>query len=157
MSASHAGLLALDFDGVMHPDGASVDRYFCHLPLLEDWLRRRPGIDVVISSSWREKHPLDEMVSYFSEDLRPRIVGATPVIKRDSWAQYDGEPPPVRFEREAEVLRWLHSSGSAWMPWAALDDQAWRFKPFNPRLVVCDGKVGLTGRELARLDAIYAA
>lgn len=147
-------LLFLDFDGCTHPFGCTVDRYFCHLALLEHWLRQRLGVDIVISSSWREAHPLDEMRSYFSQDLQQRIVGATPVIRRDSWAQYDGEPPPVRFEREAEVTRWLNESGTPWRPWAALDDQAWLYKPFNERLVLCDGKVGLTQRELDQLDQV---
>ena len=141
-------LLFLDFDGCMHPARCTVDRYFCHLARLEHWLRHQLGVDIVISSSWRETHPLDETRSYFSRDLQQRIVGATPVIRRDSWAQYDGEPPPVRFEREAEVTRWLHESGAPWRPWMALDDQAWLYEPRDPRLVLCDGKVGLTQREL---------
>jgi len=152
--AGEQGLLFIDFDGCMHPYGCSIDKYFCRLALLEDWLRRRPGVDVVISSSWREVHPLDEMQSFFSNDLQKRIVGATPVIWRDSWAQYDGEPPPVRFEREAEVTRWLHGNGAPWRPWAALDDQAWLYKPLNKRLVLCDGKVGLTQRELDQVDLV---
>lgn len=148
-------VLFIDFDGVLHPFGRVVDRYFCRLGLLEAWLLRRPGVDVVISSSWREAHPLDEMRGFFSEDLQKRIVGATPILKRDTWEQFDGEPPTTRFEREIEVTRWLAESGEPWRPWAALDDQAWLYKPFNPRLVLCDGKVGLTESELDRLDAVF--
>jgi len=37
---SAMSLLALDFDGVLHPSGASVDRLFCHLTLLETLLYR---------------------------------------------------------------------------------------------------------------------
>lgn len=151
-------LLFLDFDGTLHPEQpsrrANADYYFCRLPQLEGWLRLRPGVEVVISSSWREVHPLDELVGYFSEDLRSRVVGCTPVYKRDSWQQYDGEPPPVRFPREVEVLRWLAGSGAPWREWAALDDQAWLYKPLNPRLVLCDPSVGLTAGELARLDTV---
>ena len=147
-------LLFLDFDGVMHPFRCTIDKYFCHLELLEAWLRQRPDVGVVISSSWREAHPVAEMTSFFSEDLQHRILGATPLLKRDSWAQYDGEPPLVRFEREVEVLRWLNESGEPWRPWAALDDQAWLYKPFNPGLVLCDGKVGLTLLELNKLDRV---
>jgi hypothetical protein len=150
------GILFLDFDGVMHPFGCAIDQYFCRLALLEDWLRQRAGVDIVISSSWREVHPLDEMRSYFSVDLQQRILATTPLLWRDSWSQFDGEPPPVRFEREEEVRRWLHQSGLPWQPWAALDDQAWRFRPFCQWLVVCDGKVGLTPRELTLVDRLLA-
>lgn len=147
-------ILFLDFDGVMHPFGCECDRYFCHLDALEAWLRRRPCLDIVISSSWREVHPFDEMRSYFSVDLRGRILGATPILKRDTWEQYGGEPQPPRFERELEVSRWLAASGELRRPWAALDDQAWLFKPSNPRVVLCDSRVGLTQRELDQVGMI---
>lgn len=152
-----SGLLFLDFDGVMHPYGCQVDRYFCHLELLEAWLRGRPGVDIVISSSWRDGHPLDEIQSYFSTDLQQRIIGATPIWARKPWEQYDGEPPPMRFEREIEILRWLHQSAEPWRTWAALDDQAGLFKPFCTRLVVCDGRVGLTHRELEQVDVLLGS
>lgn len=151
---SLALIIFLDFDGVMHPFRCGCDRYFCHLGLLEAWLRRRPTLDIVVSSSWREVHPLDEMQSYFSEDLQRRILGVTPIIRPDPWVQYHGEPPPTRFERELEVVRWLHESGETSRPWAALDDQAWLFRSHNPRLVLCDGRVGLTQRELDQVDAV---
>ena len=147
-------ILFLDFDGVMHPFGCTIDLYFCRLELLETWLRRRPGFDVVISSSWREVHPLDEMRSYFSDDVQLRVIDSTPILGRDDWAQYGGEPPPLRFEREMEIREWLRSSGEPWRPWVAVDDQAWLFKPFCDRLVVVDGSVGLTGRDLDAVDHV---
>ena len=150
-------ILFLDFDGTTHPTPRSYtsgEDLFCRLPILESWLRQRPGIEVVISSSWREAHSVDEMRGYFCEDLQRRIIGATPVLKRDDWEQYDGELPPTRFERELEVQRWLRESGEPWRPWAALDDQAWLYRPFNPRLVLCDQKVGLTQRELDGVDQV---
>lgn len=151
-------ILFLDFDGVLHPERpghkASDERLFCHLPLLEAWLCERPGVDIVISSSWREAHPLDEMRGLFSEDVHDRIVGTTPILKRDAWEQYDGEPPPTRFERELEVVRWLKESGEPWRPWAALDDQASLYRPLSKNLVLCDGRVGLTERELDQVDQV---
>lgn len=146
--------LFLDFDGVLHPTAASVDRYFCHLELLEAWLRERPGVDIVVASTWREMHPFDELQNHFSPDVQPRVVGVTPLLKRDPWAQFDEEFPPVRFERETEVLRWLAGSGEPWRPWAALDDQPWLFRPLSKNLVVCDGRIGLTKRELEIVDRI---
>lgn len=147
-------ILFLDFDGVTHPFGCTIDQYFNRLNLLETWLRQQPGVNIVISTSWRVAHPFDEMQSFFSTDIQPRVIGATPIIKRDNWEQFDGEPPPTRFEREIEVTRWIAARAEPWHAWAALDDQAWLYKPFNPRVVLCDGRVGLTQRELARLDGI---
>lgn len=46
-------VLFLDFDGVTHPEVCTAEQLFCCLPLIEEVLRRRPGVDIVISSSWR--------------------------------------------------------------------------------------------------------
>jgi len=65
-------ILFLDFDGVTHPDGCRADDLFCQLPLIEGVLQRRPGVQVVISSSWRETRSLDVLRRYFRQDLRER-------------------------------------------------------------------------------------
>ena len=116
-------VLFLDSDGVCHPFRCPVDQLFCHLEMLEDWLRRRPGVDVVISSSWREVHPFDEMQSFFSEDVQSRVIGVTPQYARDGWAQVDIERPAPTHVRHIEVLRWLVWSPEPGHPWAALDDE----------------------------------
>jgi hypothetical protein len=139
-NAQTSKLLFLDFDGVMHPFGAAIDFYFCRRGLLEAWLRARPGVDLVISSSWREMHPLDEMRSYFSEDLQSRIVGVT---------------PEVGFcRRDHEILQWLAIHGRGNQVWAALDDQAELFPTESDRVILCDGEIGLRDRDLAKLDDI---
>ena len=147
-------VLFLDFDGVLHPFGCWVDRHFCRLPLLEVWLRRRPAVDVVITSTWRVQHTFEELRSKFAQDLQLRVVGVTPQFMRDAWEQYDGEPPPPGHERHAEVLRWLALSEGPRRRWAALDDQPGLYKPLTEQLVLCDGKVGLTEFELDKLDRV---
>lgn len=148
-------LLFLDFDGCCHSYKSGVDQYFRRSEaVLEPWLRLRPQVEVVVSSSWRETYSLQEMQEFFAEDLRHRIIDSTPVLLRDGWASVDGDLLPVRFEREAEILCWLRQSGQPWSAWAALDDQPWRFKPFCERLVVCGSTVGMTERELGLVDAI---
>ncbi len=147
-------ILFLDFDGVLHPDRASVDELFCRIGLLQDWLRVRPGVDVVISSSWREARPIAELRSFFDDDLQGRVVGVTPNLKIGDWAEVDGEFPPARFGRQLEVLQWLRTSNEPWRTWAALDDQAWMFRPMEPKLVVCDPTVGLKAENLAAVDRI---
>lgn len=144
---AHVGspILFLDFDGVLHRDGAPVDELFCKIPVLEQALRRCPDVDVVISSSWREVHPLDEIQEYFSPDIGVRIIGVTPVrpaleeIPTQLWS----------FVREAECVAWITENRPA-ASWIALDDQAWRFRPFSPNLILVNGELGLT-EELAHL------
>lgn len=147
-------VLFLDFDGVMHPERCECDQYFCKLEQLEQWLRQRSDVDIVISSSWREVHPIDEIRRFFSDDLQSRVIGVTPVARKSDWAQLDGELLPIRFVRQAEVEAWLRENDRASNSWAALDDQAWLFKPFNDRLVVCDRTTGLTQLDLDQVDII---
>lgn len=140
-------ILFLDFDGVLHKYGCKPSDLFARRPLLEAWLLQHPGVDVVVSSTWRLTRSFDELRSLFSPALRPRIVGVTPKLAGDS---------PERFAREAEVAMWLRGSDEPWQEWCALDDQAWLFRPFNDRVVLCDPAVGLTEAELDRLSALIA-
>lgn len=145
-SQSHNPVLFLDFDGVLHPVHAEVDQLFLAIPLLEQVLRGFPLLDVVISSSWREVHPLDEMQEYFSPDIGNRIIGITPArpelskVPDDLWS----------YVREGECAVWI-ARHRPWVPWIAVDDDAWRFKPHSKRLFLVDGKTGLTE---ASVDAL---
>lgn len=147
-------ILFLDFDGVTHPVGCEADQLFCNLERIEAWLRQRPGIEVVISSSWREPHPLLELQGFFAEDMQSRIVGSTPILSRATFGQFEDDSPHGRHQREHEIEMWLIESGNAWQPWAALDDQADLFRPFSARVVICDGRIGLTQRDLEQIDAV---
>ncbi|TXI88791.1 MAG: hypothetical protein E6Q40_03190 [Cupriavidus sp.] len=145
-------LLFLDFDGVLHPLGSSPDRLFCRLPALESWLRAHEAVEVVISSTWRVSRSLDELKSFFAEDLRSRVQGVTPVLRHLDWSEYHEELPPMRFEREDEIRRYRNSSGQSWRPWSALDDQAWLFRPFCAELVLCDHATGLSEANLCEVS-----
>ena len=144
-------VLFLDIDGVLHSSSGHQNR-LSRLPLLEAWLRQRPTVDVVIASTWRLRRSLSELATLFSPDLRPRIVGTTPIISADLW-----EAPPM-YLRQAEVTAWLREharAGGTWDRWAALDDQHWLFPPFTKQLVAIDDPtVGVTGDELAELDRV---
>ena len=45
---------------------------------------RYPAMDVVISISWLIKYAMDEQRGFFSGDIAPRVLGATPSIKEPS-------------------------------------------------------------------------
>ena len=145
-SQSHNPVLFLDFDGVLHPVHAQADQLFTAIPLLELVLREFPNLDVVVSSSWREVHPLDELLEYFSADIRSRFIGITPArpelaeVPDDLWS----------YVREGECAVWI-ARHRPWVPWIAVDDDAWRFKPHSKRLFLVEGKIGLTAASLEAL------
>lgn len=112
--------LFLNFDGVLHPVGAQVNRLFCQLELLETWLRLHPSGRIVISSSWRIRHPLDELREIFSEDLRLRVVGATGLHWRDVHQGTGGMAFGVPHERELEVVACLRTNAADGDIWMAL-------------------------------------
>jgi hypothetical protein len=143
-------VLFIDFDGVLHPrPGPDRDSEpFCSLHLLEGVLRRAPDAEVVISSSWRERHGIDEMREYFAEDLRERIVGFTPLFGRD----FDATVSSLRqFPRHAECVAWLSQNRSRETPWLALDDTPEEFAPDCTHLFAIDGDTGLTPSTAAML------
>jgi hypothetical protein len=138
----------LDFDGVLHPDGQPYrpgpdPRMFSNLPRLEALLREFPGVRIVISSAWRHDTAFDDLLSYFSEDMRPRILGVTPLAER-----VDGYMPA---EREKEILAWLADNGGHEQPWVAIDDADFQFKEHLARLVVCDADIGFDEAASAEL------
>lgn len=148
-------IVFLDFDGVAHPDRSRTEPKFCRLPLIESWLRARPAVDVVISSSWREVHPFRELVEFFSDDIQPRVIGCTPVFHRVSPAELEGGKTgwPLRHKREAEVRQWMLDSWDPARPWVALDDMPELFQLGCKALVLCDPTVGITDATLDELDS----
>lgn len=117
-------IVFLDFDGVTHAEQCRPDELFCRLPAIEAVLRRYPAVGVVISSSWRRTHGLEQLAARFSADTAARILGRTP------WLH--DEPP---FAREAECREWLRFHAYPDTEWIALDDQAWLFRPGCPNLI----------------------
>ncbi|MBF8179777.1 HAD domain-containing protein [Herminiimonas contaminans] len=126
-------ILALDFDGVLHSVQGPA---FEHLARFESILRQFPEIDIVVSSSWREAYEWDHILNYFSEDLRPRIIGATPVLSAE------GPQHPTHI-RHLEIRKFLEDSGRGLHQWIALDDDASLFPPLCQELVLCDAQRGL--------------
>lgn len=153
-AATAVQVLFLDFDGVMHPEFCHESKHFVHLNTFETVIRAAPHIELVISSTWRQKRSLDELKALFTADVVARIVGATPL-----YAQLEEVPDTLHgFEREAECRAWLHQHGRAAQEWLALDDRSWNFRPFNPHVLLVDGEVGLDADAAAKLAArIYGA
>lgn len=73
--------LFLDFDGVTHPDPCLAEGAFCQLPLIEDVLLEFPSVEIVISSSWRDHHSIEELREFFALEIRSRVIAVTNSIK----------------------------------------------------------------------------
>jgi hypothetical protein len=137
----------LDFDGVLHPEHCHESRHFCCLPVFEQVLRRTPGWEVVIASTWRFQFPLDDLRARFSPDLVHRIVGVTA-----KFSQLENVPESLQaFEREAECIAWLRANERVVFPWLAIDDRSWLYRPFNSFLFLVDGKTGMTAANAEEL------
>lgn len=139
-TASPAAVLFLDFDGVLHAlDCTSAGLFGCR-PLLEGVLREFPDVQIVISSAWRELHPLEELRASFSGDIAARIVGVTPILPFQ-----DGVP-----HRQRECLAWL-SANAPDAAWLALDDVAALFDAGHEQLLLCDPAVGFCPEQVSEL------
>lgn len=139
-------ILFLDFDGVLHPSPTDYRGPFCHLDVLQDWLRAHPRVDVVISSSWRETYPFEDVLrELFSADLQSRVIGVTPVLPAS-----DLEECP----RWTEIHQWLLRNDYHGI-WIAVDDAVGEFPKACPQLVACQASVGIDTSVLAQLSARY--
>lgn len=137
-------ILALDFDGVLHPEGCAQDFEFCRLSALQDALRDLPSLpDIVISSSWRFDHSVERLRSYFDPDIAARIVGVTPNVHGLMAFAGSGS-------RQREIEAWVaaNAPGEAWV---ALDDLASGFDAGCPHLVITNGRLGAQFGELEEL------
>lgn len=100
-------ILFLDFDGVTHPEPYALETAFQQLPFIEAVVRDMAGVEIVITSSWRESHSLEALRKFFALDIRPLVVGATP----DMWNP--ALPPPFVRERERECMAWMAANRPA--------------------------------------------
>jgi hypothetical protein len=145
-------IVFLDFDGVTHPDPCQMGRLFTKLPLIEAVLRRFDACQIVISSSWRVVHPLDEMRGYFAVDMQSRVIGMTPEHRalRDLELSYSRQ-----WECEAWLRRervWLPQERRLDTPWIAIDDRDDWFRPDCTNLLVINSETGFTPDDAIRLE-----
>jgi HAD domain in Swiss Army Knife RNA repair proteins len=80
-------ILFLDFDGVLHPDAAFLDKgrpvlraegeLFMWTPHLVEALAPHPHIRIVLSTSWVRVRGFNRARNALPEPLRKRVIGAT--------------------------------------------------------------------------------
>ncbi len=138
-------ILFLDFDGVTHPHPCLHENVFCRLHLIEAVLRERElrGVQVVISSSWRDYHSLEDMREFFSPDMQGRVIGVTPNL---------GDQAPA-FVRERECMAWLETHRPPGRLWLAIDDNPSWFQANCRNLFLTDPLQGFTSSQVASLCA----
>lgn len=135
-------ILFLDFDDVTHPQPCFHENVFCRLHLIESVLRERElrDVQIVISSSWREHHSLDDMREFFSRDIQGRVIGVTPDLPK---LASDGLPDQApEFERERECQAWIQTNRPPGTPWLAIDDRPHWFSPDCANLLVTNCQYG---------------
>ena len=124
-------LLFLDFDGVLHPLFSSIDKHFTNLKLFEESIRQYNNINIVISSSWRHHHTMDEMLAFFAVDIQRRII--------DSTRHVEISRSTNRYE---EIIDYLKHTNQTQCFWIAIDDSRNEFPKDLPNLVLCNPNKG---------------
>ena len=124
----------VDFDGVLHP--TSGVQFFSRLPLLETALSGYE-CDIVISSSWRHHHSLQDLLEHFPASLRRSVVGTT------------GPPHVGKLPRYQEILNYCQANGVR--DWRALDDSFLEFPSPCKKLILCNPNTGIDTKQLIAL------
>lgn len=129
-------IVFLDFDGVLHYFFPKKDKsdeenaYFYFLPNFESAIRELDNeinFKIIISSSWREMKTLEEIKSYFSDDIADKIIGVNPVFDKN-----------MDFVREEESISWLSTNASD-ENWIAIDDFKDIWKSYEKLIHCIDG------------------
>jgi hypothetical protein len=129
-------LIFLDFDGVLRRKDAPLYRFEKLLRLaFEDAVRRIPGAEIVVTSTWREMAGLTDLRKLFSCDVAEQMVGVTPI----------GEGG-----RYSEILMYLRATGAEGRRFVVVDDDPQSFPPGVPLLLV-DAAKGFGAEEAEKL------
>ncbi|HYB51328.1 MAG TPA: HAD domain-containing protein [Burkholderiaceae bacterium] len=142
-------ILFLDFDGVLHPDPCpDKGRLFENAQRLADTLAQFPEVAIVLSTSWRNVRPENELLEPLPATLRVRVLGITP-----RFGEFTAAASRIPYRRHAECEQWLISNDMADSPWWALDDRAYWFAPYCENLIQCDAQRGFDERARAHLTS----
>lgn len=115
-------ILFLDFDGVLH--APKKDGLFARVSQFEEALEKHPQIEIIISSSWRESHSLEQLKAIFTKDFSKRIKGVTPVFEFEpvEWADGSGFFMGSQGLRQKEIEAYMGENYPPHTPWIAIDD-----------------------------------
>jgi len=127
----------LDIDGVFHSAiPLSVETMWNRRDIVSHALfTHREHIEIIISSTWRLNHPLDELRSLMPV-LDNLIIDVTPNLrpKGSAW-RHDAN---TRHLRQSECEHWLMKHRSFEQPYIAIDDMKSWFAEGNENLLLTD-------------------
>jgi hypothetical protein len=120
-------VLFLDFDGVLHPASGVVSSLtrWCWLPVLAQLLARQDDVRIVVHSSWRDDHDIDQLRELLS-NVGERVIGATP-----------------QGGRLESIERWLEAHPDVSSYRILDDDESDFFHPLPRELILCDSARGI--------------
>lgn len=136
-------LLFLDIDGVLRRQDAP--RYRFEKPLLdafEEMVRSIDGLEIVISSSWKDAFSLDSIRARFSADIAGRILAFTPTIHE-----------PIEYIRYHEIQLYLKKNNINTL-WAVIDDDRAHF-PDIPNVFYTDPTKGIQNIDIRQVIAFF--
>ncbi|MBG6082434.1 HAD domain-containing protein [Rubrivivax gelatinosus] len=128
-------VIFLDFDGVLHPESVtpSSSNRFEYAADLEHMLTPWPDVRIVVHSSWRVDHSVEQLRALLGV-LGPRVIDVTP-----------------RLQREDSILAAVEQlrRGGRQLDWCVLDDAPEEFsKVDQARLIVCDPETGVSAQRV---------
>ncbi|PAJ78286.1 HAD domain-containing protein [Burkholderia ubonensis] len=120
--------LFVDFDGTLHRGHALLDAsgqvyldtgnpLFEFAPLLVEILAPYPSVEIVLTTSWLQKIPADNVIEYLPPELARRVVGTTKDIKPRLSYVLNGA------ERTYIVTSYVY--GKRLKNWMAIDDSVY--------------------------------
>ncbi len=142
-------ILFLDFDGVLHPDAAYLQKgrpvlhgegtLFMWAPPLIEALAPHSHVKIVLSTSWVRVRGFSRARSALPEALAKRVIGATwhsSMLRSDEL----GNPLPVT--RYQQIARYI--SRAQVTQWTAIDDdgEGW-VESHRDRLILTDPNKGI--------------
>jgi hypothetical protein len=128
-------LIFLDVDGVLRRENSPLYRFEKLRLAFEEAVRRIPGAEIVITSTWREVAGLTDLRKLFSRDIAERIVGVTPIAEGG---------------RYSEILTYLRATGADGSRFVVVDDDPQSF-PRGVPLLLIDPRRGFDTEEAEKL------
>jgi hypothetical protein len=135
----------LDFDGVLRRDSSPKSRLDADcIQHLESAVLSHQDARVVIASTWRLVHRIDDLRRLFSAEFATRIEGVTPDL-----------PDAEEYVRQAEIRAYLSREGLHGIRWIAIDDDPEQFRSDAP-LIKVDPALGFDNHCAQKLLAWLA-
>jgi len=131
-------ILFLDFDGVLHSTTSSPHLFFSKAESLSNLLRDNP-CKIIISSSWRFHHEIESIKNFLPKPISHLIHGATGEAHIGKWPRYN------------EIMNYMIDQ-KILADWRALDDSFLEFPKYCEELILCQGKEGLTHKQIVELS-----